>query len=123
MCTCHALKQSNTDRHRSKCKQSTLTQKHYERSVIIEVQVCWHIKKESLILPGARIRIACGGCGGKEASEHGQKEENQKLPVLFPGRPVRWSQWVEGAQQLLRATLELCSDDCGDLSKKWRLSQ
>jgi len=55
MCTHHALKQVKIDRERSKCKQSTSTQKHYERGAIIEVQVCQHIQKESLILPGASI--------------------------------------------------------------------
>jgi Na+-transporting methylmalonyl-CoA/oxaloacetate decarboxylase gamma subunit len=44
------------DTERSKCKQSTSTQKHYERgAAVIEVQVCQHRKKESLILPGASI--------------------------------------------------------------------
>lgn len=56
MCICHALKQVKIDRRRSKCKQPTSTQKHYERSVVIEVPICQHLQKESLILPGASIR-------------------------------------------------------------------
>lgn len=58
MCTCQALKQFKIDRERSKCKQSTSTPKPYERGVIIEVQVRSHRKKESLILPGARLRLS-----------------------------------------------------------------
>lgn len=94
MCTHHARKQVKIDRERSKCKQSTSTQKHYERGAIIEVQVCQHIQKESLILPGASIeqwRLA------HQSFLSWVNEDREAAYILSfgkPGEPCKYSSYL-----------------------------
>lgn len=87
MCICHALKQVKIDRRRSKCKQPTSTQKHYERSAVIEVPICQRLQKESLILPGASIRQQRLAYQGFQSRVYEDREAASVPSCGRPGEP------------------------------------